>query len=223
MGFVDDLIKQLKQEKNGEQALAMEAYMKQRFPFLGVKAPLRQQILKNLISAYKTSLDRSSIIDISKRLYEQPEREFHYCAVELVSRFLKKKFLRKDISFIKYLIVTHSWWDTVDMVCKHHLGNYLKLYPNETEAVIKSYSEVDHLWLNRSAILFQLEYKSETDQNLLFNLCLKHKDSKEFFINKAIGWALREYSKTAPEAVRKFVGQHNFAPLSRKEALRLLS
>lgn len=223
MDFVDDLIKQIKQEKNGEQALVMEAYMKQRFPFLGVKAPLRQQILKNLITANKNSLDRTSIIAIAKILYVQPEREFHYCAVELVSRFLKKKFLKEDIAFIEYLIVTHSWWDTVDMICKHHLGNYLKLFPEETAAVISRYSDVNHLWLNRSAILFQLEYKSDTNQDLLFHLCVKHKDTKEFFMNKAIGWALREYSKTSPEAVQKFVGQHNFAPLSRKEALRLIN
>lgn len=223
MDFVNDLIKQLKQAKNGQQALAMEAYMKQKFPFLGVKAPLRQQILKNLITAYKHSLDRTSIIAIAKKLYAQPEREFHYCAVELVSRFLKKKFLKEDIAFIEYLIVTHSWWDTVDMVCKHHLGNYLKLFSEETVAVISRFSDEDHLWLNRSAILFQLEYKSDTNQDLLFHLCIKHKDTKEFFMNKAIGWALREYSKTAPEAVLKFVGRHNFAPLSRKEALRLIN
>jgi 3-methyladenine DNA glycosylase AlkD len=222
MDFVTDLIKQLKQEANKTQALAMEAYMKQRFPFLGVKAPLRQQILKNLVTAYKTSLDRTTIIAIAKRLYAQPEREFHYCAVELVSRFLKKKILKEDIDFIEYLIVTHSWWDTVDMVCKHHLGNYLKLYPNETEAVIRRYSDLDHLWLNRSAILFQLEYKSDTNQDLLFDLCLKHKDTEAFFINKAIGWALREFSKTAPEHVRHFINMHEFAPLSRTEALRLI-
>lgn len=222
MNFANELIHQLKQEANKDQALAMEAYMKQKFRFLGVKAPVRKVILKDLVSSYKLTLDRPSIIVIAKELYAQPEREFHYCAVELVSRFLKKKFLKEDIVFIEYLISTHSWWDTVDMVCKHHLGSYLTLYPIETEKVIQKYSDVDHLWLNRSAILFQLEYKSDTKQDLLFHLCIKHKNTKEFFINKAIGWALREYSKTAPKAVIEFVNMHDFAPLSRKEALRLL-
>lgn len=223
MDFTRDLIKQLKAEAHREQARAMETYMKQKFQFLGVKAPVRQSILKKLVATYKLVLDRPAIIEITKELYAQPEREFHYCGMELVSRFLKKKFLKEDIVLIEYLIVTHAWWDTVDMVCKHQLGGYLRLFPEEIKVVIQKFSTSNHMWLNRSAILFQLEYKSETDQELLFDLCIKHKNTDEFFLNKAIGWALREYSKTAPEAVRTFVNQHTFAPLSRKEALRLIS
>ena len=108
------------------------------------------------------------------------------------------------------------------MIAKHHLGSYLKLYPTETQKVIKHFSNADHLWLNRSAILFQLDYKQETDTTLLFELCLKHKDTGEFFINKAIGWALREYGKTNPEAVIEFVSANCLAPLSEQEAIRKL-
>lgn len=222
MDFVNDLIVKLREHAHEKQALAMEAYMKQKFKFLGVKAPVRQGILKDVTNKYKLALDRPMVIAIAKKLYTQPEREFHYCAVELVTRFLKKKFEKEDIDLIEYLIVKHSWWDTVDMVCKHHLGGYLRMFPEETDQIIERYSDSDHLWLIRSAILFQLEYKKETNQELLFSLCLKHKNTREFFLNKAIGWSLRAYSKTAPEAVRSFVNQHSFAPLSQKEALRLI-
>ena len=86
--------------------------------------------------------------------------------MELVTRFLKKKFHKEDIHFITELIMMHSWWDTVDMICKHHLGGYLKLYPAQIAEITNSYSDSGELWLQRSAILFQLEYKEHTDQEL---------------------------------------------------------
>ena len=200
----------------------MKIYMRNRYSFFGVKAPERKAILKEIINTYKPQLDRLIVIQIVKELYKQPERELHYCAVELTTRFLKKKFYKEDIAFIKHLIITHSWWDTVDMISKHHLGSYLKLYPEETTNIIQNFSNADHLWLNRSAILFQLEYKEETNAKLLFQLCIKHKDTGEFFINKAIGWALREYGKTNPQAVIAFVSKNCLAPLSEQEAIRKL-
>jgi 3-methyladenine DNA glycosylase AlkD len=220
MNFTKDLIAQLTTAANPSQALEMKIYLRNRYSFFGVKAPERKAILKTTIDTYKSQLDRPATITIVKELYKQPQRELHYCAVELTSRFLKKKFQKEDSAFIQELITTHSWWDTVDMIAKHHLGGYLKLFPEETTGVIQSYSDSDNLWLNRSAILFQLEYKQETDAALLFQLCLKHKDTGEFFINKAIGWALREYGKTNPKAVVDFVSSNCLSPLSEQEALR---
>lgn len=220
MNFTPDLIAQLKSIANTALAIEMKIYMRNRYSFFGVKAPERKAILKETINTYKPQLDKPTVIQIVKELYKQPERELHYCAVELTTRFLKKKFHKEDISFIKHLITAHSWWDTVDMIAKHHLGSYLKLYPEETTTIIQNFSDADHLWLNRSAILFQLDYKEQTNKELLFQLCLKHKDTGEFFINKAIGWALREYGKTNPEAVISFVSANCLAPLSEQEALR---
>lgn len=220
MNFTSNLIAQLTIAANPALAEEMKNYMRNRYAFFGVKAPERKAILKTTINRYKLQLDRITVINIAKELYTLPQRELHYCAVELVSRFLKKKFQKEDITFIQQLITTHSWWDTVDMIAKHHLGSYLKLFPRETMQVIQNYSNTDHLWLNRSAILFQLDYKQETNKELLLQLCLKHKDTGEFFINKAIGWALREYAKTNPEAVIAFVSAHCLSPLSEQEALR---
>ena len=220
MNFVSDLISKLKAVANTGNAASMTEYMRDRYIYFGVKAPERKAILKTIIDQYKSQLDRPVVIQIVRELYDHPERELHYCAVELTTRFLKKKFLREDISLIQFLITTHSWWDTVDMIAKHHLGGYLRIYPEETTKVITYFSDANNLWLNRSAILFQLDYKTVTDAALLFSLCLKHKDTGEFFINKAIGWALREYSKTDPEAIIAFVSKNCLAPLSEQEAIR---
>ena len=222
MPFNTQLIQQLAVVSIPKDAAQMQAYMKDKFVFFGVKAPVRKEILKNLVKEYKPQLDRPTLIQICKDCYVEPQRELHYCGMELITRFLKKKFHKEDIDFITELITTHSWWDTVDMICKHHLGGYLTLYPEETATVIQAYSDSGELWLQRSAILFQLEYKETTDEKLLFSLCKKHKDTKEFFMNKAIGWALREYSKTNPKAVIDFVSKNELAPLSKKEALRLI-
>ena len=223
MPFLSQLIEQLSVAAIAEDATQMQAYMKNKFVFFGVKAPVRKEILKELVSEYKSQLDRPTLIQLAKDCYAQPQRELHYCGMELITRYLKKKFLKEDIHFITALITTNSWWDTVDMICKHHLGNYLKLYPEQIPEVIASYSNSGELWLQRSAILFQLEYKDTTDQELLFALCKKHKDTTEFFMNKAIGWSLREYRKTNPQAVIDFVAANKWAPLSKKEALRKIA
>ena len=93
-------------------------------------------------------------------------------------------------------------------------------FPEETEKVIEKFSNSENIWLNRSTILFQLDYKQKTNLDLLFALCQRHSNSDEFFIRKAIGWALREYAKTNPSAVIRFVETNNLKPLSKKEALK---
>jgi len=133
---------------------------------------------------------------------------------------LKNKYKKEDIQLIEKLIITNSWWDSVDVIAKFILGNYLQEFPMETDAVITRFLNSENMWHNRSAILFQLGYKSKTNFDLLRSACEKHKTSKEFYIQKAIGWALREYTKTNPEAVRDYVLTTDLMPLSRKEALR---
>ena len=108
----------------------------------------------------------------------------------------------------------------MDTIAKNILGEYLLEFPLETESVIERFSNSDNLWLNRSAILFQLGYKQKTNFDLLKSECEKHKNSNAFFIQKAIGWALREYAKTNPEGVKNFVATSNLKPLSKKEALK---
>ena len=133
---------------------------------------------------------------------------------------LKRNYKKEDIQLIEKLIITNSWWDSVDTIAKNILGEYLLEYPLETKKVIERFSNSENMWLKRSAILFQLGYKQKTNFDMLKSECEKHKNSNEFFIQKAIGWALREYGKTNPEAVRNFVASTNLKPLSKKEALK---
>jgi 3-methyladenine DNA glycosylase AlkD len=153
-------------------------------------------------------------------LLSKPQRELHYCGIEILIQQLKGNYQKEDIHLIKKLIITNSWWDSVDTISKNILGQYLLEFPFETETVIALFSNSENMWLNRSALLFQLGYKQKTDFELLKSECEKYKESKEFFIQKAIGWALREYSKSNPQAVQNYVYATNLQPLSSKEALK---
>ena len=219
MSFLTHIQEVFELHANTENATAMQAYMKDRFSFYGIKAPDRKRLLKEVHAEHKEEVD-GNIRTLTDHLYQLEARELHYCAMELYQKCLKKKYLETDVSQIEKLITTHSWWDTVDFIAKHILGYYLLLFPNEINSVITSYSKAENMWLNRSAILFQLAYKNKTDASLLFDLCIQHKDSNEFFIQKAIGWALREYSKVNPEEVVSFVSKTKLKPLSEREALK---
>lgn len=221
MGFIDDLKQGYGSAANKADAEYMQKYMKDNFAFIGLKTAVRRDIQKEVWAKHKQEV-KENARGIAEALYKLPEREYHYTAVEIITKELKKSYRREDIELIRYLIVTNSWWDTVDGIAKYILGNYLRQYPQETEKVITDFSASENMWLNRSAILFQLDYKKGTDSDILFRECKKHRESKEFFIQKAIGWALREYGKSNPDAVREFVPTAGLKPLSVREALKNL-
>jgi len=219
MDFIDALQESFIKHSSPENKLAMEAYMKHKFEFYGIKSPDRKSIQKEIFSNHKNEVSENCRT-IVKKLFKLSQREFHYCAMEIMEKFLRKNYLQKDIVLIEHLLTTHSHWDTVDFIAKHILGNYLLIHPNKTEEVIKNFSNSEHMWHNRSAILFQLGYKEKTNSDILFRECKKHSASKEFFIKKAIGWALREYAKVNPDIVLKFANNNSLSTLSRKEALK---
>lgn len=219
MNFIEKLSLAFEENSNPLLAHPMEKYMKNKFLFLGLKAEKRRLILNQIWKEnHKEVIEHSRIIALA--LYEKNEREFHYCAIEILIKNLKKNYLLEDIILIEKLLTTHSWWDSVDSIAKNILGAYLLQFPNETKKVVSRFSNSENMWLNRTAIIFQLGYKKETNVDLLFSECIKHSKSKEFFIQKAIGWALREYGKTNPNAVKNFVSQVNLYPFSAKEALK---
>lgn len=221
MTFIGELKLELQKNSNRETAIPMENYMKNNFPFLGIKTEKRRTIFKTVCEKHKTEI-KSSFKTITWELFQEKEREYHYCAIDLMGKEIKKKFILKDIPFIEKLIVTNSWWDTVDFIAKYLVGGYLKQFPTETLSVIERFSNSENLWLNRTAIIFQLSYKENTDFNLLKAECEKHKHSEAFFIQKAIGWALRDYSRFNPIGVKEYVNSTHLKPLSQREALRLL-
>jgi len=222
MELVNKLLILLKEHANAQNKPPMEAYMKHKFEFLGIKSPERKTLLKQFINENKSNINSECRV-IVKKLYELPEREFHYCAMEIMDKFLRNKYSTEDIDLIENMICKHSHWDSVDFIAKHILGNYLICYQDKTKEIISKYSSSKSMWLNRSAILFQLGYKEKTNSEMLFSLCRTHANSKKFFIKKAIGWSLREYAKVNPQSVIRFVESNQLSPLSRKEALKHLN
>lgn len=219
MSFIIALENAFEANQNPENAFAMAKYMKNNFAFFGIKTEERRRIFAAIWKENKQEVTENTRA-IALDLYSKQEREFHYCAIEILIKELKGNYKKEDIKLIEKLILSNSWWDSVDTVAKYILGEYLLEFPLETKNVIARFSNSQNMWLNRSAILFQLGYKQKTNADFLFSECLKQSHSKDFFIQKAIGWALREYAKSNPEIVKQFVENSNLKPLSTKEALK---
>lgn len=205
---------------NKEEAVGMERYMKNNFQFLGVKQPLRKQIsipfIKELLQF--PIEDHKQIVEW---LWMKPQREFQYCALDFLVKSISKQH-ECFIEVLQWLITTKSWWDSVDVIAGKLVFTHLKRYPHQIDSYIIVWNSSSNLWLNRTAILFQMKCKKNTNERLLFQIILNHQHSKEFFIQKAIGWALREYSYSNPNAVLAFMQQSNLKPLSKREALKAI-
>ena len=210
-------------QKNAEpsQAATMKKYMRDQFEYLGIKTPQAKALQKEFYAEH--GLPEISELDtIIFDLWKLPQREYKYVAMGLMDKFEKK--LQADfIETVEHLIVTGSWWDTVDLIATHQVGTIFKEYPKVKAKYLKKWRKSDNFWLRRTTILFQLLYKQETDFDLLCDLIRENLGSDEFFINKAIGWALRQYAKTDPTAVKNFVkATKELHPLSRREAMKHL-
>lgn len=197
-----------------------EAYMRNKFPFYGIPATSLKEIAKPfLLKAYRP--EKTDMIQTVKELWQKPEREYQYFAQELTFRYVKNCHA-DDILLYEFMITHRSWWDTVDFIANKLVGAYLLYYPDMISMYIPKWLASDNIWLQRTAVIFQLKYKEKTDTTVLRNAIVSLLGSKEFFINKAIGWALREYSKTNPEWVTDFVKNTDLSSLSEREALRLI-
>lgn len=210
-----------RENANPENAFFMKKYMKEKFSFLGIKSPERRALTRAFYKNY-TRPDINNIENIVRQLWKMEEREFQYFAMELVEKELKKMG-RYDIQLFEYFIVNKSWWDTVDFIAANLVGKHLLNFPGLIEQMNKKWISSENMWLNRTALLFQLKYKNDMDAKLLKQNILKCRDSKEFFIRKAIGWVLREYSKTNPVWVSEFVDSITLSPLSKREALKWIN
>lgn len=209
-------------EKHANRAIAEEqkTYLRNQFDFFGIKSPQRRQIQKACLR--KAVLPpKDQLKPIVRKLWNHPKRECHYFAQEFVEKYIRQ-FDQKDISLLEHMITHQSWWDTVDFIATKLVSEFMKKYPGKRFTSTKSWIESGNLWLQRTAILFQLKYKDELDVRLLSYTIRSLDNSNEFFLNKAIGWILREYSKTDPEWVLKFVESSELSPLSRREALKYL-
>lgn len=212
------LLKELQNLANAGDARAMKAYMRGRFEFLGVKTPARRKAAKAFFKKHGgADIDWRFV----RQAWEHPFREMQYAALDYLET--RKNLLRPgDLPQLKKLAQTKSWWDTIDFLDRL-AGGIIAGFP-ETRPVILQWSRDEDIWLRRLAIDHQLLRKDQTDQHLLEQILVNNLNQTEFFINKAIGWALRDYSKTNPGWVKNFIRQHHgkMAPLSIREASKYL-
>ncbi|WP_373599762.1 DNA alkylation repair protein [Paraclostridium bifermentans] len=214
-----DIIDIFKENRNEENAVYMKKYMKDKFDFLGIKSSKRKELQKEFFK----DIDKKSLIDktLVNNLWSENYREYQYVAIDYLIK-KKKKLAKDDILFIKKLITNKSWWDSVDLIASHLLGEICKLYPELVDEYIIDWSKDENLWIRRSAILYQLKYKENVDTNTLERVIRNNKEDNDFFIRKAIGWMLREYSKTNKEWVKVFISKNELSKLSIKEASKYL-
>ena len=204
-----------------DMAKGQQAYMKNLFPFFGIKTDDRRTITKAHFKE-KGLLDEATLHEVVKELWELPNREYQYAGQELL-HFHRKTFTIHIIKCIEHCITNKSWWDTVDALNTMAAGVYFEHFPQKISSVTGRWNGSDDMWLNRSSLLFQLKYKQKTDTALLASYIETLAPSKEFFIRKAIGWILREYAKTNPDWVREFVETHGeLSGLSKREALKAI-
>lgn len=215
----DDLIQLLNEHKNPERAAQMAAYMRNQFDFLGIPAGQRKELTKLFLKEVKENgtIDWSLLTELYNRAY----REYQYIASDYLNS-MQSHLVPQDLPKVKALALTKPWWDTIDSLDKV-IGKLALKYPELNETLIE-WSVEESIWLRRIAINHQRHRKTHTNTRLLEEILFNNLNDTEFFINKAIGWSLRDYSKTNPDWVRDFIFRHkkDLHPLSIREASKYL-
>lgn len=204
---------------NPDKAIGMKAYMKNQFEFLGISSPDRKILIKKFKEGKKIYPDED-FWKFILTLWGSPFREYQYMAIDLMAP-LAGKMNCSHLPVLESLILSKSWWDTVDGLAPNIVGEIFRKDKKCRDFYVYKWMDSTNIWLQRSSIIFQLKYKLHTDWDLLCEAILRHDRSTEFFVRKAQGWALRDYSSIQPQAVRSFVENNpQLSGLTKKEALR---
>ncbi len=206
---------------NATAAAGYKAYMRNKSEFYGLSSPLRRQLLKEFL-LHAGYPPYEQLDDMVRFAWEQPQREWQYVAMEMTVKYIKKADPGL-INLAEWMITHKSWWDSVDFIAPNIAGIMFLRFPELKMQYIENWMQSGHLWLQRSCLIHQLRYADTLDRELLFMLCERLADHPDFFIRKAIGWSLRQYSKLEPAAVTGFVNSHELSNLSRKEALKVIN
>ena len=218
--YLQPLIESMAGAADVQNAQPMAAYLRDQFPCLGIKSPQRRELLRAFLKEYGLPAVGEMPL-VARELWELPEREHQYNALDILRRQQKK--LGPDfVPTLEWLVTTKSWWDTVDALASNTAGTIFANYAEARDTAVQRWRFVENIWLRRTTLLFQLKYRDKTDVPLLFSLIEENLEDKEFFIQKAIGWSLREYSKTDETAVRDFVARTDLSPFAEREALKWL-
>ncbi len=219
--FIETLEIEFSRQSDPTIAAGQKAYMRNQFEYFGLKSTIRKEIQRPFLE--KTYLPpHPELNGLVKALWKKQQREYQYFGQELTFRYVKQ-IAPNDIKLYEWMVTNKSWWDTVDFIAVKLMGAYFQRFPEQIPNYIPKWLNSEDIWLQRSALLFQLKYKKKVDLLLLDESIHALLGSKEFFINKAIGWVLREYSRTHATWVTDFVERTRLAPLSRREALRILT
>ncbi len=220
MSYVDDIEEVFEARANPKRAAQQKAYLRGQFEFFGLTSPIRRELQKPiLLKAYLPK--KEELHPIINDLWKKPQREFHYFAMELLFKYYKT-FDQDDMELFEKMAIQNSWWDTIDYIAPKLMASYLKNHPHQKFEYVDKWNATDNIWLRRCGLIFQLHYKNDMDPVLIEHAIKGNLGSSEFFINKAIGWILRNYSRQNPDSVIAIVDKYPLSNLSRREALRLL-
>ena len=217
--YLKTLTEEFKNSENANDAVKMAAYMKNRYEFFGIKTPERRKTQNEFL--IENGLPK---IDQLEKLvfdcFDQPQRELHHFGIEVCAK-LKKHWTPGTIKLFEKMTVTNSWWDSVDAINIFCIKPYFAKFPDaDTYTITQSWIDSNNIWLQRLSLICQLRLTNKTDTKLLKRNILQLNGSDEFFIQKAIGWALRDYWRTDSKWVVKFVKENDLKPLSKREALK---
>ena len=218
---MDRLVAAYEGARDPATAAPMQAYMRDQFDFLGIPTPVRTALDREVVAGLDRP-DETQLAQVANACWALPHREYQYFACG----YMRKHIGVAGAGFIdvaQRLITTKSWWDTVDALATRTVGPLVRAHPDRV-ATMDDWIDHENMWLARTALLHQLTFKQATDVERLFRYCRRRASDREFFIRKAIGWSLRELTKTDPESVRAFLAEmgDELSPLSRKEAVKWL-
>jgi 3-methyladenine DNA glycosylase AlkD len=216
----------LKQAGDPAIAVAQQAYMKSSMPYHGVPAPLLKRVIRPILTMYAPR-DRRTWEATVRALWDgATHREERYAATALARHRVARPWQDPDtLDLYRHLVVTGAWWDHVDEVAAHLVGDVLAGYRAEVTPVLRAWARDEDLWVRRTAVLSQVRHQASTDTELLRDVIEANLDDRSFWLRKAIGWALRDYSRSDPAWVRAEVDRlgDRLSGLSRREATRRLS
>lgn len=217
--------KALREAADPEKAPIMKAYMKSAMPYLGIQATPLRRVARAVFSAHILASFKDWHDAVLALWRGANYREERYMAIELAGYPAYREFRTLDaLPMYEEMITSGAWWDYVDSIASHRLGELLRRYPAKMRVVLRKWAKSEDIWKRRSAILAQLGFKADTDLKLLYDCIQPSLGEKEFFLRKAIGWALRQYAWTDAKEVMRFVAEHDaqLSPLSKREALKAL-
>lgn len=208
--------------RNPKRAQTASAYMKHHFSFIGMRTEIRRTAQKGWIDSLKSVEDRATRWSIIRALWNKEERDYHYVAIDYLNSLPKKYYSEDDAAELEWMLAQHSWWDSVDAIASNYLGKWALLYPEKARETFEKWRYHESFWLQRACLIYQLKYKDDVDTMYLEDLIRQMNGNKEFFIQKAIGWSLRQLSKYSPDEVIRILENNPIKGLALREASKYL-